>query len=596
MKNKSSIFSIFKEFISKFPKQFSLLFILLLIEGISAALSIVTVIPIADYIIDPALNHPSKITRFIIYALKYLKYNPSFFVFGTLFFITNFLKGILEVSIRYAILKIKYKVVRTLFGEALVKFFKAKWGFFSGGEQGKILNTLNNELNTIGDTLGHIATLFAQIIQLCIYLAVPIVLNPKLTITAISLALLFGTPLLFLNKLSYRLGKKNTETANEALGILTEIMSSARLILGYGNQLKSKDRFITAFDNHTKVTLKSQVLSSAIPKFFTPMGMMAVLIAIGIAISENVNISEMAAILWSLIGAIPILSSILQGNISIRNFIPSYEQLVELQKKATELEEVDGTVVFEELRNCIEFRNVDFTYPDRISTLKNINISLFKGQMIALIGESGSGKSTITDLLLGLQTPDYGEIYLDDIQFNSWNKNSFRSKIGYVPQDPQLFNTTIRENLLWACSTLNEKDIWNSLELANAANFVKQLPQGLDTIVGDRGIRLSGGQRQRIALARALCRQPELIILDEATSSLDTESESLIQDSLEKINKKTTILVVAHRLSTIKNADMVYVVNSGSIVEKGSYMELSLKIGSKLNSMLINQNQLFNKI
>ena len=225
------------------------------------------------------------------------------------------MKCLLEVGTRYAILRIKYAVVRGLFGDALHTFFKARWEFFSGSDQGKLLNTLNRELITIGDTLGTLATLFAQIIQLCIYLAVPLWLNAQLTLTALGLALLFGSPFMLLHRLSYRLGKRNTETANVVMGILSEIVNAARLILGFGRQNQARERYLDAFDEHTLVTLRTQILATAVPKFFQPMAMLAIVIAMGFAVQQQARISELVAVMWSLLGAMPILSQLLQGNI-----------------------------------------------------------------------------------------------------------------------------------------------------------------------------------------------------------------------------------------------------------------------------------------
>ena len=176
--------------------------------------------------------------------------------------------------------------------------------------------------------------------------------------------------------------------------------------------------------------------------------------------------------------------------------------------------------------------------------------------------------------MLGLQTPNECSVFIDGISLKDYKQQSFRKSVGYVPQDPILFHSSIRENLLWSSGSSSEEELWDALDVSNASLFVKQLPQGIDTIVGDRGTRLSGGQRQRIALARALLRKPELLILDEATSALDNESERLIKESINGLSKDTTILIVAHRLSTIKNADQVYVIQNGRIVENGSYAEL----------------------
>jgi ATP-binding cassette subfamily B protein len=256
---------------------------------------------------------------------------------------------------------------------------------------------------------------------------------------------------------------------------------------------------------------------------------------------------------------------------------------------AAEFEEIQGDRIFFRLEQGIEFKDLSFTYPGRTQTLTDVRLHLRKGQMTALVGESGSGKSTVTDLVLGLQIPDKGQVLIDGVPLGEWQQNSFRERIGYVPQDPQLFHSTIRDNLLWSFEQAKEDDLWEALRLANAATFVKELPQSIDTVVGDRGIRLSGGQRQRIALARALLRKPELLILDEATSALDSESERLIQQSIEQVAQDTTILVVAHRLSTIAKADQVYVLRQGRVVEGGSFSALSMKSGGILNAMLTAQ-------
>jgi ABC-type multidrug transport system fused ATPase/permease subunit len=589
VKNKSTMVSLFREFLTRYPKQFGLLFFLIVVEGATAAGSVLALVPFADFMLDPTLAKPSRITQVVVDSLELKDSEHIFWILGFLFVALNFLKGLLDVFIRYEVLAIKYAVVRGLLGDALRAFFKARWEFFSSSDQGRLQNTLNRELDTIGQTLGQLATLLAQVVQLGIYLAIPLWLNAQLTLTALSLAILFGSPLILLHKVSYRLGQRNTDTANTAIGILNEVIGAARLILGYARQNEARVRFLDAFTEHTKVTLRSQVLSTAVPRFFQPMAILAIVIALGFEVKQQGQISELAALMWSLLAAMPILSSVLQGNITIQNFLPSYEQLVSLRKSAAALEELQGERTFLKLEQGIELRDLSFTYPSRKHTLSNVSLFVRKGQMTALIGESGSGKSTITDLILGLQIPEKGQVLIDGLELSKWRQNSFRDRVGYVPQDPQLFNSSIRDNLLWSYAHASEDELWEALRLANAMTFVRELPLGIDTVVGDRGIRLSGGQRQRIAMARALIRKPELLILDEATSALDTESERLIQESIEQVSRVTTLLVVAHRLTTIEKANQVYVMRQGRVVEEGSFSTLSSRSDSTLKSMLAAQ-------
>jgi ABC-type multidrug transport system fused ATPase/permease subunit len=570
----SSIVAIVRELLARYPRHFALLFLILVVGGAVAMVSVLAIVPLADFLLDPSLKSPSRVTRLSFDLLRLFHIQAGFWPFAAFFVVANVVKSLLDIATRYSILRIKYTVQRGLISDALTAFFKARWEFFSAADQGRLMNTLNRELGNIGETLGQLATQLAQVVQLCIYLVVPMWLNARMTLAAVGLALLLASPLLLVQKITYRLGRRNTETGNVMIGVLNEILAAARLILGFGRQEESRVRFMYAFDEYFHATLRSQTFETAAGAFFQPIGILAAVVALGMALERGTPIAEMAALLFSLLRVLPLLGGVISTNVSISSFLPSYEQLVSLRKEAALVREVEGERPFTELRDGIELRDVDFTYPGRRQTLQGINLMIRKGQMTALVGESGSGKSTITDLVLGLQIPRRGEVLLDGIPLEQWKQNSFRQRVGYVPQDPLLFHASIRENLLWSYPEAADADLWEACRLANADVFVRQLPQGIDTIVGDRGVRLSGGQRQRIALARALLRDPELLILDEATSALDSESERLIQESVEDLVENTTILIIAHRLSTIAKADFVYVLREGRVVEQGGYAEL----------------------
>lgn len=583
-KRRTGVFGVLRHFLSRYPRHFVLLFVLLVVEGVAAASSILAIIPLGDVILDSSLTKPSAITKAVVRLFTMIDVPVSFATLGTLFISFQFLKGCLEVAIRHAILRIKYSVMRDLSGDAMATFFRARWEFFLGSDHGRILNTLNKELSTIGDTLGQLATLLAQIVQICIYMIVPLWLNPAMTVIALGLSLILGLPFLLFHRLGYRLGRRGTETANVMMGVLSEVLGAARIIVGFGRQKRASQSYLKAFDQHVHYALRGGALQMFVPKMYQPLAMLAALVAMGYALRTQSQVSELAAVMWSLLAAVPILSSLLQGNISLSNFLPSYEQLGSLRQKAFELREHTGPRLFNRLERCIELRRVSFRYPGRPQTLTALDMTIRKGEMTALVGESGSGKSTITDLVLGLQIPTEGAVLIDNIPLGEWNQNSFRERVGYVPQEPCLFNASIRDNLLWSLET-SDSALWEALRLANAEDFIHDLPQGIDTIVGDRGTWLSGGQRQRIALARALLRKPELLILDEATSALDAESERLIQQAIDQLVDDTTILIVAHRLSTIARVDQVYVLQEGRIIEEGAFDLLSAKPGGVLNAM-----------
>lgn len=233
----------------------------------------------------------------------------------------------------------------------------------------------------------------------------------------------------------------------------------------------------------------------------------------------------------------------------------------------------------ESLSGKIEFRDVTFSYGGDVPALKGINLTALPGQTIALVGATGSGKSTLLNLLSRFYEPSSGEILLDGVLISEISKEWLRDNTGFVTQEPFLFNTSLRENLTLAKYEASEGELWEILEAANAAGFIRDLPEGLDTMAGERGIRFSGGEKQRLSIARALLKNPPLLLLDEATSALDNTTEDLVQQALDQLRAHRTSFVIAHRLSTIRNADLICVLHHGELVERGTHRELIEKNG-----------------
>jgi ATP-binding cassette subfamily B protein len=301
-----------------------------------------------------------------------------------------------------------------------------------------------------------------------------------------------------------------------------------------------------------------------------------------------VPLSELAVLIYAFLKMIPAMAQLTRYKGSIDNFFPSYEQIIQLRSQARELKQQTGSKIFSGFNDKIMVKALSFAYPDHEPTLIDVTVPISRGKMIAFVGESGAGKSTLIDLIMGFNEPSAGQITIDGIPLQKFDIYSYRHRIGYVAQDSILFNMSIRDNMLWADDTASEADIKWAYQQANAHEFIDELPEGDHTVVGDRGVRLSGGQMQRIALARAILRKPDLLILDEATSSLDTHSERLIQQAIENIARETTVIVIAHRLSTIVNADYVYVLEKGRVVEEGPYAQL-VQINGRFNQMVQSQ-------
>lgn len=282
----------------------------------------------------------------------------------------------------------------------------------------------------------------------------------------------------------------------------------------------------------------------------------------------------------------------LQSYQSFVNLLPAFSTVMTMQARCEAAAEPKAERVENfKLRHGIQFEQVSFGYQDngRAPVIWNLDLTVKAGQTTAIVGPSGAGKSTIADLVTGLLVPDQGRVLVDGIPLGPERMRAWRDQIGYVSQDTFLFHETVRANLLWSRPGASDEEINRVLRLAAAEEFVSGLPGGLDTILGDRGVLVSGGERQRLALARALLRRPSLLILDEATSNVDSENEGRIQRAIQELHGQMTILVIAHRLSTIRDADVIHVLEQGRLVESGTWDTLAAEEHGRFRALCIAQ-------
>ncbi len=571
----NKVLKVFNTLIRQFPKHFIILFFLIVLQTSLSVLSVLSVAPIADFFLGNSGENANIITRYFESVFGYLDLELHLMYLFIFFGGITLINGLFNLIVHYSILRVKYDVLNNMLTSSIGEFFQSRLLFFTQGDMGLLLNTFQREVAKIGDTFGGITRFFANIFHTLILLSIPIYFSPMLTGLFLILSFIISSPLIFLNRYIYSLGKKNTETANITSGILHETMTAAKLILSSGRQHAAVKRYSDSIIKHSTVSVKFQSILHAAGILYQPLGIIVVLILVYVAFIEGLQLSELSLILFSIYRLIPNMAALFKSTATIGGFAPAFEQLEKLRIDAEKFKEYSGGAEFISLNKSIRFQDVSFNYPGRKMALNQIDLNFKKNHMTALVGKSGAGKTTVVDLILGLYENTNGSLLLDGSDINQYNINSFRKKIGYVPQDPQLFDASVRENLLWSNPYATEKDMWEACKLANAKDFVSDLPGMLDTTLGDRGIRISGGQRQRLALARAIIRKPDILILDEATSALDTESERLIHDSIVYLKNKMTIIIIAHRLSTIKNANYIYVLNEGSVVQEGSFSKLA---------------------
>ena len=569
----------------KFPRLLIANTILLITVSLLSACSLLTISPLVDFLFHPDLRNISPLTAKAVSILIFLGLPATLECWLIVFLVFIALSSVFLIFARYSILKTRYAVLRDLMVGTFESFFNARWYFFSSSAQGVLLNTFSRELDVVGNAFISMGVFFTSMFQVLVYLIIPFYLSWQVTCISLCSALILTIPFLLTGKLSYRLGVINTATSNKMISIIHEDLSLAKVVLGFAKQQKAVDDLGSAFDAHRAATIKSQVLAIATCTLYSPLAVIIVGIALFAARRLEVPLSETVVLLVALRQIAVSIGDLVTQKNTLENFFASYEQIKSLRQKALDLKQDSGGVEFKGFVQGIYIEGVSFAYPEQRPLLVDINAHIPKGKMVAFVGKSGAGKSTLIDLIMGFHKPAKGRIKFDNTKLQDFDILSYRRKIGYVPQDSVLFNTTIRDNFLWVCESATDGEIMQACRQANADEFIKRLPDGYSTLVGDRGVRLSGGQIQRIALARAILRKPELLILDEATSALDTHSEQLIQQAVENISKETTVVVIAHRLSTIVNADYIYVLDMGRIVEDGTYSDL-VKANGYFNNMV----------
>ncbi|UNP74878.1 ABC transporter ATP-binding protein/permease [Bacillus nitratireducens] len=473
--------------------------------------------------------------------------------------------------------------VRELRIETYSMILKAKWSFFLEKRKTNLINILTTELARVSYGVNLILQLLAAILFTFIQVGIAFLLSPQITIFVLVFGLLFLVASRVFIKKARILGGKTSKLAQGYLSGITDHFNGIKDIKSNTLEASRIDWLQSITEKMSNEQMDYMRIRSNSQLFYKVS--MAILIVFFILLSVSIFEAQSAQLLLIIL----IFSRLwprfmtIQSNLEqLAASIPAFNSLWELQGECNEAIEMQDIHQQKHIKPIcieqgIECKDIYFRYnkKEHLYALQNINVKIPINSMTAIVGHSGAGKSTLIDVLMGLIQPEKGQVLIDGTPLTSENLLSLRRAISYVPQDPFLFNASIRENLLMIESNASEEQIWTALDFAAAAEFVRMLPKGLDTLIGDRGVRLSGGERQRLVLARAILRQPSILVLDEATSALDTENEVKIQSAIERLKGTMTIVVIAHRLSTIRNADQVIVLGKGEIVQKGEFNQLA---------------------
>ena len=494
--------------------------------------------------------------------------------------------------------KIQQSFTRHLREETYKAFLQANWGFFLRKRKTDLINIMTSEIARVSSGTQLFLQFASSFIFTFIQIGIALWLSVKMTI----FVLIFGSILIFFSrkfiKKSNDLGGNTIEISKAFLAGMTDSFNGIKEIKS-NNLEGSHINWFRSLNERMEDNMVELVKLKTTSQFIYKVAS-AFLIAIFIYLSIKLFQTEPAQLMLIMVifsRLWPRFSSIQSNMEQLGSIVPSFKMLIDIQNECKESKELDRDETYNivpiSIKHGIKCQNVYFRYDQNQSTyaLENINIQIPANHMTAIVGPSGAGKSTLIDLLMGLNLPEKGEVLIDGVPLTDDNLLSLRKAISYVPQDPFLFNATIRDNLLMIEPNATEDEIWEALEFSSAAEFVRKLPQGLDTLIGDRGIRLSGGERQRIVLARAILRKPSILVLDEATSALDTENERKIQKAIEQLKGKMTIIVIAHRLSTISNADQVIVLDKGRIIQSGEFHQLAKEKKGMFSHLLGKQTE-----
>lgn len=505
----------------------------------------------------------------------------------------TFFKTWFKYLAMYNLAPLRNGIVRDLRNQLFVKVLELPLSYFTEEKKGDIMSRMSNDVKEIEwSILSSLEMLFRDPLTIMIFLITLVILSPGLTLFVFALLPLSAIVIGKLGKNLRKQSKTGQEKAGELLQMIDETVGGIRVVKAFTAEAMVNSRFGLLNEGYTGLQNKiyrRTYLANPLTEF---LGTAVVIITMWyggyMVLNSMSSLTPEILISYLLIFGqiINPAKSFSQARYNIRKGLASADRVYEVINTVNTITEKPDARPIKVFNSLIEYRDVSFKYNTE-EVLKKINLSVKKGQTIALVGPSGAGKSTMADLLPRFYDTVEGDILIDGISIRDYKMEDLRCLMGIVNQEPILFNDTIFNNIAFGASKVTMEEVEIAAKTANASEFILASDDGYQTVIGDRGQKLSGGQRQRLSIARAVLKNPPILILDEATSSLDTESERLVQDALSKVMKNRTSVIIAHRLSTIRNADLICVLSEGRIVETGKHDELLQRNGlyKKLHSM-----------
>lgn len=491
------------------------------------------------------------------------------------------LKNIVKYISANINVRLEEGVVKSMRDQLFSKMVSLSMDYFTRNKTGGLISLITNDVGIVnGSVTPTFMTLIRQPMEIVLYLLILISLSPYLTLIAFSTSILSLILIQLATKYLRRYASRMQNAMADYTAVLQETISGIRVVKAFNAERSAVQRFIDQTRFYVHSSFKHQRIIAMVPgisEIFAIGALAAVLFVGGQEVfAGRMEGSELMLFLFALFAIMAPISSLVGIPSQIQRGIVAAERIFVVLDMEPSVQ--SGTEQAQVLQEAVDVRNLTFAYQEK-PVLRNVSFRLPKGKKIALVGQSGSGKSTMVDLVVRFYDPQQGGIYLDGKDIRSLTLESYRDLFGIVSQEPTLFNDTVSNNISSGFAGASQADVEQAAKIANAHEFISALPEGYDTLLGDRGVLLSGGQRQRIAIARALLRNPEILVFDEATSALDSESEKLVQAAITRVLENRTAIIIAHRLSTIIDCDEILVFHDGVIAEQGTHLELIKKDG-----------------